>query len=45
MLKNELVMRTEMDIRSNLASIWNTMQECIENGRKTEGILPGGLKV
>ena len=45
MLKNELVMRTKKDIRSNLASIWNTMQECIENGKTTEGILPGGLKV
>ncbi|AGH42189.1 L-serine dehydratase 1 [Paraglaciecola psychrophila 170] len=45
MLKNELVMRSENDIRSNLLGLWNTMQECIENGKRTEGILPGGLKV
>jgi L-serine dehydratase len=45
MLKNETTMRPESDVRSSLLSIWNTMQECIENGKRTEGILPGGLKV
>jgi L-serine dehydratase len=45
MLKNETIMRPENEIRSNLLNIWNTMQECIENGKATEGILPGGLKV
>tara|TARA_R110002167_G_scaffold181341_1_gene381588 strand:- start:1772 stop:3145 length:1374 start_codon:yes stop_codon:yes gene_type:complete len=45
MLKNEVSMRPETEVRSSLVNIWNTMQECIENGKRTEGILPGGLKV
>jgi L-serine dehydratase len=45
MLKNEISKRPEPEVREGLVNIWNTMQECIENGKKTEGILPGGLKV
>ena len=45
MLKNETILRPESDVRANLLNIWNTMQECIENGKRTEGVLPGGLKV
>lgn len=45
MLANEKVFRSEADIRSGLMHIWQTMDECIDRGIRTEGILPGGLKV
>lgn len=45
MLKNELLLMPEADIRKKLVNIWEVMQECIQNGIATEGILPGGLKV
>ncbi|WP_411358013.1 L-serine ammonia-lyase [Pseudidiomarina salilacus] len=45
MLANEKVFRSEADIRAGLMHIWRTMDECIDRGIKTEGILPGGLKV
>ena len=45
MMANEKVFRTEDEIRSGLMKIWRTMQQSIENGINTEGILPGGLKV
>src|SRR5690606_28414871 len=45
MLANEKVFRSEADIRSGLMHIWHTMDACIDRGIRTEGILPGGLKV
>ena len=45
MLKNELVHTSEEDLKAYLLSIWKTMDDCIENGIKNEGILPGGLKL
>lgn len=45
MLKNETMLRPESEVREKLVHIWHVMQECIENGMSTEGILPGGLKV
>lgn len=45
MLANEKVFRSEKEIRERLMHIWQTMDECIDRGIKTEGILPGGLKV
>lgn len=45
MMANERVVRSEQDIRSGLLHIWQTMQDCIDNGIVTEGILPGGLNV
>ncbi|MBL4741912.1 MAG: L-serine ammonia-lyase [Idiomarina sp.] len=45
MMANEKVFRSEEDIRAGLMKIWKTMQQSIENGISTEGILPGGLKV
>ena len=45
MLKNETLLLPEDEVRKRLLHIWHTMQECIENGTQTEGILPGGLKV
>ncbi|WP_371193243.1 L-serine ammonia-lyase [Glaciecola sp. SC05] len=45
MLKNEAILRDEADTRKQLVHIWKVMQNCIERGINTEGILPGGLKV
>lgn len=45
MLKNEAILRSEADTRKQLVHIWKVMQNCIERGINTEGILPGGLKV
>src|SRR5690554_1061689 len=45
MLANEKVFRSEADIRNGLMHIWKTMDDCIDRGIRTEGILPGGLKV
>ena len=45
MLMNEQVWRSEDEIRSGLLHIWQVMKECVERGCRTEGILPGGLKV
>ncbi|CUS48669.1 MAG: L-serine dehydratase SdaA [Idiomarinaceae bacterium HL-53] len=45
MLANEKIFRSEAEIKKGLMHIWQTMRECIETGIKTEGILPGGLKV
>lgn len=45
MLANELVWRTEDEIRRNLLEIAAIMDECVEQGCQTEGTLPGGLNV
>jgi L-serine dehydratase len=45
MLANELAWRTEQDVRAGLLHIWSVMQECVERGTHTGGVLPGGLKV
>ena len=45
MLENEKRLRTEQDIRAGLLAIWKVMQECVDRGCRTHGILPGGLKV
>lgn len=45
MLKNEKSWRTEEEVRAELLHIWSVMQECIANGIRSEGVLPGGLKV
>ena len=45
MLANERAWRSESDIRKGLLHIWSVMQDCVERGCRTEGILPGGLKV
>ena len=33
------------EIRGGLLHIWSVMQDCVERGCRTEGVLPGGLKV
>ena len=45
MLENEKRARTEPAIRAGLLEIWKVMQECVDRGCRTGGILPGGLKV
>ncbi|MCC6127499.1 MAG: L-serine ammonia-lyase [Pirellulales bacterium] len=44
-LENEKVTRCETAIRDQLMDIWNVMQDCVQNGCRREGILPGGLNV
>ena len=45
MMANEKTLRVEKDIKDELFKIWSVMKACIERGMRTEGILPGGLKV
>ena len=45
MLENEKVLRKPEQIKDELFYIWQTMRDCVERGIRTEGILPGGLKV
>ena len=44
-LANEKAWKTEAEIRERLGRIHLTMEACIDRGLRTEGILPGGLKV
>ncbi|NWB29888.1 L-serine ammonia-lyase [Pseudomonas gingeri] len=45
MMANERVWRSEDEIRGGLMKLWRAMQDCVEQGLKHEGILPGGLNV
>ena len=45
MLDNERAWRSEAEVRAGLLEIWRVMQECVDNGITTEGVLPGGLRV
>ncbi len=45
MLANENAIRPEKETRRMLDNIWNTMQQCVQNGITNTGTLPGGLKV
>lgn len=45
MMKNELQWRSQQDIFDNIKAIAKTMDNCIDNGCKHSGILPGGLNV
>ena len=45
MLDNEKCLNDEATIRSGLIKIWQAMLASVERGMRTEGILPGGLKV
>ncbi len=44
-LANEIAWRPETEVRAYVARVWQTMEDCLERGISTEGILPGGLKV
>src|SRR5206468_1537972 len=37
--------RSESEIDRGIDRIWSVMNDCIERGCRTEGILPGGLNV
>ena len=43
--QNELAIYSEDEIAQRLDAIWQTMNDCIERGSQTPGILPGGLKI
>ena len=43
--ENEHAWRGDAEIDSGLLHLWDVMQECVNNGLTTEGVLPGGLKV
>ena len=45
MLANELSWRTEAEVSAELLAIWAVMQQCVENGYRASGVLPGGLNV
>jgi len=42
---NEISMRPEAEVNSELMRVWETMLECMYIGCHSEGILPGGLNV
>jgi len=43
--RNELVRRSQAEIDAQLDLLWDVMRQSIERGCKTDGVLPGGLKV
>jgi len=45
MRDNERHWRGDREIDSGLLDIWRVMQACVERGIRSEGTLPGGLKV
>ncbi|WP_448564369.1 L-serine ammonia-lyase [Thalassotalea ganghwensis] len=45
MMDNEKCLNDEATIRKQLVDIWKAMYASVTRGIKTEGILPGGLKV
>ncbi|QGZ32449.1 L-serine ammonia-lyase [Stutzerimonas stutzeri] len=45
MLANEAAWRPEAETRAGLLDKWKVMQDCVAAGCRTEGVMPGGLKV
>ncbi len=45
MMENERAWRDDAAIRDGLLRIWAVMRECVSNGCRSDGILPGGMKV
>ena len=45
MIANENRIRPESETLAKLDRIWDAMQDCVRNGCKNEGVLPGGLNV
>jgi L-serine dehydratase len=45
MRRNERHWRTDAEIDAGLLKIWKVMQDCVERGCHTPGVLPGGYKV
>jgi L-serine dehydratase len=44
-LENEKIFKSKESIENDLLEIWQVMKECVQNGLKADGILPGGLNV
>lgn len=42
---NEISRKSEIDMSAGVKRIWQVMNDCIERGMTTDGILPGGLNV
>ena len=45
MLKNEEAWRAEAETRAALLRIWAVMEDCVRQGCRKEGVMPGGLRV
>ncbi len=46
MLANEMALgRTAAQVEAGLGDIWQVMQDCVDHGCVTDGMLPGGLKI
>jgi len=45
MLHNERAWHSDAEVQEKLLDIWAVMQACVAQGCRTEGVLPGGLKV
>lgn len=45
MLENEAALRPRADVINGLNHIWSVMNDSIDRGLSTEGVLPGGLNV
>ena len=43
--RNELQWRSREDVQQGIAGLWRAMQDCIERGLRTDGILPGKMSV
>ncbi len=43
--ENEIANMTKSELRKKVLLIWNVMNECINSGLSTEGVLEGGLNV
>lgn len=45
MWQNELTWHSSANLKNQLLSVWQVMEQSIERGLSTEGVLPGGLNV
>ena len=45
MRRNERHWRSDAEIDAGLLQIWQVMQDCVQRGCSTDGVLPGGFKV
>ncbi|CAH0539581.1 L-serine ammonia-lyase [Vibrio marisflavi] len=44
-MENQKALSSEQESKEAFAKIWQTMQECMDRGMNTEGLLPGPLRV
>jgi len=45
MRRNERHWRSDKEVHAGLMKIWHVMQDCVERGCRTDGVLPGGFQV